>query len=83
VATEDPVRRIEMQSMDREMVQPGWEVWSSDGERLGKVTQIDAQTLKVKKEGILGGEISIPKSSIKEVEEGRVEVTMTKQEASA
>jgi len=72
-----------MQSIDTDMVQPGWEVWSSDGERLGKVIQIEGQTLKVKKEGILGGEISVPKSTIKEVEEGRVEVTMTKQEASA
>jgi len=69
--------------MDSDMVQPGWEIWSSDGERLGKVIEVDAQVLKVKKEGLLGGELVIPKSSIREVEEGRVEVSMTKQEATA
>jgi len=70
-----------MEQIGTEMVQPGWEVWSSDGERLGKVVQIEGQTLTIKKEGILGGEIILPRASIKEVEEGRVEVSMTKQEA--
>jgi hypothetical protein len=38
-----------MRNVDREMVQPGWEVWTSDGELLGKVVQIDGQMLKIKK----------------------------------
>jgi preprotein translocase subunit YajC len=71
----------EMQNVDREMVQPGWEVWTSDGELLGKVIQIDGQMLKVKKGGLIGGEVTVPRDSIREVEEGRVEVVLTKQEA--
>jgi hypothetical protein len=72
-----------MQNVDREMVQPGWEVWTSDGELLGKVIQIDGQMLKVKKGGLTGGEVTVPRSSIREVEEGRVEVELTKQEATS
>jgi len=71
----------EMQNVDREMVQPGWEVWTSDGELLGKVIQIDGPVLKVKKGGLIGGEVLVPRDSIREVEEGRVEVVLTKQEA--
>jgi hypothetical protein len=74
-------KEIEMQNVDREMVQPGWEVWTSDGELLGKVTQIDGPMLKVKKGGLVGGEVAVPRASIREVEEGRVEVELTKQEA--
>ena len=70
-----------MQNVDREMVQPGWEVWTSDGELLGKVIQIDGPVLKVKKGGLIGGEVFVPRDSIREVEEGRVEVVLTKQEA--
>ena len=72
-----------MQNVDRERVQPGWEVWTSDGELLGKVTQIDGPMLKVKKGGLIGGEVIVPRDAIREVEEGRVEVDLTKQEATS
>lgn len=69
-----------MQNVDREMVQPGWEVWTRDGELLGKVIQVEGAMLKVKKGGLIGGEVIVPRDSIREVEEGRVEVELTKQE---
>lgn len=72
-----------MQQSDSELVQPGWDVWTSDGEMLGKVVQVEGDMLKIKKEGFLGGEVTVPKSAIREVEEGRVEVTLTKAEVTA
>lgn len=72
-----------MQQSDSELVQPGWDVWTSDGEMLGKVVQVEGDMLKIKKEGFLGGEVTVPKSAIREVEEGRVEVALTKAEVTA
>jgi len=61
-------------------VQPGWTVFCSDGEELGTVVGVDAATLRVKTGGFLGKEVTIPRSSVTDVETGRVEISMTKQE---
>jgi hypothetical protein len=61
-------------------VQPGWTVFCSDGEELGTVVGVDAATLRVKKGGFLGKDVTIPRSSVTDVETGRVEISMTKQE---
>ena len=66
-----------------EAIQPGWKVWASDGEELGTVVSADAQTIHVKKEGIFGGMLDVPRSAIGEVETGRVEISMTKKELSS
>ena len=63
-----------------EAIQVGWSVWASDGEELGTIVSTDAQTLTVKQGGLLGGKLSIPRTAVEEVEEGRVELSMTKQE---
>ncbi len=70
-----------MRQMDSELIQPGWEVWMSGGELLGRVIQTNGPTLTLKKEGIFGGEMFIPRDAIREVEEGRVEIALSKQEA--
>ena len=62
-------------------IQPGWTVFGSDGEELGTVIGLDASTLRVKKGGLLGREVSVPRSSVADVETGRVELSMTKKEA--
>lgn len=66
-----------------EMIQPGWSVFSSDGEELGTVIGIDSGVIRIKKSGLLGGELRVPKGSLQEVETGRVEISMTKKEAEA
>jgi hypothetical protein len=67
-----------------EGIQPGWTVWASDGEELGKVVSIDPQMIHVKKDGLLGGaRIDVPRTAVEEVETGRVELSMTRKELSA
>jgi hypothetical protein len=61
-------------------VQVGWTVWSSDGENLGTIVSIDPQVISIKEGGLLGGKLDVPRSAVEEVETGRVELSMTKQE---
>ena len=68
---------------DKEMIQTGWSVWSADGQELGTIIATDPTSMRVKKKGLLGGEVLIPRSAVAEVETGRVEVTMSKADVDA
>jgi hypothetical protein len=59
-------------------VQPGWKVYTSDGQEVGIVVSLAADTMRVKKGGLFGGQQDIPKSLIAETETGRVELSVTK-----
>lgn len=72
-----------MPNRETDMIQPGWEIWTSDGAKLGRIVSVDEAVLKVKKDGLLGGEVFVPKDAVSEVEQGRVEVTLTKEQATA
>lgn len=61
-------------------IQPGWSVWASDGEELGTVVSVDPETIHVKRGGLLGGQLDVPRSAVDEVETGRVELSLTKDE---
>jgi hypothetical protein len=63
-----------MHKIDIDLVQPGFEVWTSKGEKLGRVVRVDGPTLAVKKDGLLGGEVLVPRDAVQSVEERRVEV---------
>jgi hypothetical protein len=69
--------------VDSEGIQSGWTVWTSDGQELGTVVGTDQTTIRVKKGGLLGKELQVPKSAVGEVETGRVELSITKSEAEA
>ena len=69
-----------MQSIDIEMIQPGWKVIGSDGEEIGTVIGAAGDSLTVKRNGMMGGEYSVPRSSVTEVETGRVEIGMSRKE---
>jgi hypothetical protein len=68
---------------DAEEIQPGWTVWASDGTELGRVMSVEGGTIHIKKNGLLGGELTVPLSAVTDVETGRVEVSMTKEEVAA
>ena len=68
---------------DKEMIQTGWSVWTADGQELGTIIATDATSLRVKKRGLLGGEVLVPRDSVDDVETGRVELSVTKSEADA
>jgi len=63
-----------------EGIQPGWTVWASDGKELGTVMSVDPNTIHVKESGLLGGTLDVPRTVVGEVETGRVELSVTKQE---
>jgi hypothetical protein len=68
---------------DKEMIQTGWSVWTADGQELGTIIATDPTTMKVKKRGLLGGEVQVPRDKVDEVETGRVELVLTKDEVDA
>ena len=67
----------------KDMIQTGWSVWTSDGLELGTIIGTDATSMRIKKKGLLGGEVQVPRSRIDEVETGHVELAMTKSEVDA
>jgi uncharacterized protein DUF2171 len=70
--------------VERDSIQPGWTVWSSDGAELGQVIQVGPDEIKVKKGGLLSSkEMTFPRSAVRETETGRVELDLTKSEAEA
>jgi hypothetical protein len=65
--------------MQIEMIQPGWKVVGNDGNDVGSVATIDEHTLVVKKRGLLGDkEVHLPRHTVGDVEEGRVELNVSK-----
>ena len=60
-----------------EPIQPGWVVWTSDGTELGTVIATDPTSFRVKKSGLRGGEVTVPRAAIDEVETGRIELTLS------
>jgi hypothetical protein len=65
-----------------EAIQSGWSVWTADGTELGTVIAVSPTELKVKKNGLLGGDVTIPRDAVDGVETGRVDLKLTKKEAS-
>ena len=61
-------------------IQPGWSVYTADGEALGTVVSVEPTTIHVKKGGLMGGQMDIPRDTVDEVETGRVELSVTKSE---
>ena len=72
-----------MTYMDTTPVQSGWKVVDSNGKELGTVTATDEGSIQIKKDGLLGGSLSVPRDAVAEVETGRVELSMTKEEIEA
>ena len=65
---------------DTEMIQPGWTVVDAEGTDLGTVVDATGPEIRVKKGGLMGGEVSVPREAVAEVETGRVELNRTKRE---
>jgi hypothetical protein len=67
---------------DVEMIQPGWTVFDADGVEIGTVIDATRPEIRVKKRGLLGGELSIPRTAVIDVETGRVELNRKKSDLS-
>jgi len=62
-------------------IQSGWSVWTVDGSELGTVIAVEPNAVRVKKSGFRGGEVTVPREAIEEVEPGRIDLNLTKDEA--
>jgi hypothetical protein len=69
--------------MDTLAIQSGWTVVASDGKELGTVIGTEGPVIQVKKSGLLGGTVAVPREAVVEMETGRVELSMTKEELEA
>lgn len=61
-----------------EMIQPGWTVVDSNGEEVGAVLAADEHTIRIRKQGMLGGEAEVARDKCSNIEEGRVELSVAK-----
>ena len=64
-------------------IQPGWEVVSSEGEKVGKVIDVDEGVVHVKQAGLFGGEVHLRQDQIAEAEESTVRLALSKRELEA
>ena len=61
-------------------IQPGWRVIDATGEELGTVISVDRESISIQRRGLLGGVWHAPSESVREVETGRVELALRKDE---
>jgi hypothetical protein len=72
-----------MTYIDTQSIQSGWTVVDGDGKELGTVIGTEGPMIQVKKNGLLGGTLSVPRDAVTELETGRVELSMTRDELEA
>lgn len=65
-------------TFDTEMIQPGWQVVDANGDDIGTVVEAEGSEITVKKSGLLGGQVHIPRDAVAEIETGRVEINRAK-----
>lgn len=63
-----------------EEIQPGWRVVDANGEELGTVISVDRESMSIQRQGLLGGVSHAPISAVQEIETGRVELSLPKEE---
>jgi hypothetical protein len=63
-------------------IQPGWKVHDRDGVELGAVTRLDQGSMWVRRGRLLHHEVEIPRSLVREAEEGHVELFISRDELS-
>jgi hypothetical protein len=58
------------------VIQPGWEVYSSDGERVGRVDEVGPDHLRMELEVLAGSSVAIPLGSVTDAADGRVDLDL-------
>jgi hypothetical protein len=72
-----------MGSLGPLQVQPGWNVYTADGDELGTVKEVSESLVRVRKRGLLGGTISVGPDDIASVEPDHVSLARTREELDA
>ncbi len=60
--------------LEASLIQPGWQVYSSDGQRIGTVTGVTADYLEVELEVLAGSMLAVPFDHVEAADEGQVEL---------
>jgi hypothetical protein len=71
-----------MMTLEADGIQPGWLVIDADGEEVGTVISVDREIISIQRRGLLGGVSHAPFSAVREIETGRVELAIGKDELS-
>lgn len=61
-------------------IQPGWRVIDASGEDLGTVISVDSETISIQRLGLMGGVWHAPTNAARDIETGRVELSLRKEE---
>lgn len=78
---ERPIVDQGLEAMAEGAIQPGALVLGSDGGEVGSVVAVAADAMTVKKKGLLGGQVRIPRSLVRHAEEGHVELQIPAKDA--
>ena len=60
--------------LEASLIQPGWQVYSSDGERIGSVTGVTEDHLEVELEVLAGSMLAVPFDHVEAADQGQVEL---------
>lgn len=64
-------------------IQPGWQVVSSEGEKVGKVVEVYDHVVHVKQGGFFGGEVHVPHAAVESADGETVRLSVTKRQLEA
>lgn len=64
--------------IDIHEIQPGWEVCDASGEKVGEVVALESNSIHVKTGGLFSKDYYIPPSAVDDIEEHRVELSVSK-----
>jgi hypothetical protein len=75
------MREAEQMDVDVTEIQPGWTVYDSNGDEVGKVTNAEGRTIVVARPGLLGEKhLYVPGNVVSAIETGRVDLSTTRKE---
>lgn len=73
----------ELDEVARNEIQPGWEVYDADGERVGHVGEVSDMSFTVVTAGMVEATAGIGFDQVESADDGRVDLAVTAQEISA
>jgi hypothetical protein len=63
-----------LSELEAALIQPGWEVYSNDGERVGTVRSVEGHHFEMELDVLGGTTIAVPLREVEAADEGRVEL---------
>jgi hypothetical protein len=63
-----------LSELEANVIQPGWEVYSSDNERVGAVRAVERDHFELELEVLGGTALAVPYDDIEAADDGRVEL---------